>query len=72
MCLTQDSACASFAEYTNAEVESNFSRPTIKVESILVDKLGPLGQWLNPYKTLLKVSVKYPISFPCDAFCIVQ
>jgi hypothetical protein len=29
------------------------------------------SQWLLPYKTTLKISVKYPISSPYDALCTV-
>lgn len=66
----------------NTEVESSYLKSTMKVESIhygdwLVNndvcflcQLGSVGaRDLIPCKTLLKISVWYPISSPCDAFC---
>lgn len=68
----------------NTEVESYFLKSTINIESNhyeywLVNKavccLGLLrlvGACLHPCKTLLNISVNYPISSPCNAFYAVQ
>ena len=65
----------------NTKVKNSFLKIYKKVESILVinndvcyiDELGSVGvSDLIPCKTLLKISLKFPIPSSCDAFSAFQ